>query len=263
MEQLLDASLFGADDVHAQGFLQCGAVTLEPSEDGRVFRQSVVGHRATATPSARPWAPPDGLAPRTFEPIGCRNGWHIDDGFHNPPTFSLDSYLQTPWLIAVVLLTDVGDEGGPTAIWPRSHHMMARLLSLAPRGLTNRAIYAFLSGTSHVYSSLRPTSTSGESKHTTGTSGGTGARASPSPPIVRATGRAGDVYLLHPMVVHSATISCTGAPRAILNLPLPYGQAKLAQKHGSLCGVTLPILHAVALRHRTPRALISLLWCVA
>ena len=200
---------------------------------------------------------------RTNSAAGCRNGWHIDDGFHNPPTFSLDSYLQTPWLIAVVLLTDVGDEGGPTAIWPRSHHMMARLLSLAPRGLTNRAIYAFLSGTSHVYSSLRPTSTSGESKHTTGTSGGTGARASPSPPIVRATGRAGDVYLLHPMVVHSATISCTGAPRAILNLPLPYGQAKLAQKHGSLCGVTLPILHAVALRHRTPRALISLLWCVA
>ena len=263
MEQLLDASLFGADDVHAQGFLQCGAVTLEPSEDGRVFRQSVVGHRASATPSARPWAPPDGLAPRTFEPIGCRNGWHIDDGFHNPPTFSLGSYLQTPWLIAVVLLTDVDAEGGPTAIWPRSHHMMARLLSLAPRGLTTRAIYAFLSGTSHVYSSLQATHTPSESKHAATTSGSPGASASTSPPIVRATGRAGDVYLLHPMVVHSATISCTGAPRAILNLPLPYGQTKLAQKHGSLCGVTLPILHAVALRHRTPRALLSLLWRVA
>ena len=170
MEELLDASLFGADDVHAQGFLQCGAVTLHPSEDGRVFRQSVVGHRATATPSARPWAPPDGLSPRTFEPIGCKNGWHIDDGFHQPPTFSLASYLQTPWLIAVlaltltpastptltltltnpnpnpnpspnpnpkvVLLTDVDAEGGPTAIWPRSHHMMARLLALAPRLVT-------------------------------------------------------------------------------------------------------------------------------
>ena len=78
-----------------------------------------------------------------------------------------------------------------------------------------------------------------------------------------AAGRAGDVYLLHPMLVHSASISCTGAPRAILNLPLPYGQAKLAQKHGSLCGVTLPILHAAALRHRTPRALLSVLWCAA
>ena len=54
-----------------------------------------------------------------------------------------------------------------------------------------------------------------------------------------------------------------GAPRAILNLPLPYGQAKLAQKQGSLCGVTLPILHAAALRHRTPRALLWVLWCAA
>ena len=81
--------------------------------------------------------------------------------------------------------------------------------------------------------------------------------------MVRAAGRAGDVYLLHPMLVHSASISCTGAPRAILNLPLPYGQAKLAQKHGSLCGVTLPILHAAALRHRTPRALLRVLWCAA
>ena len=162
----------------------------------------------------------------------------------------------------MVLLTDVDAEGGPTAIWPRSHHMMARLLSLAPRGLTSRAIYSFLSGTSHVYSSQRAADTSGESRHTA-TSGSPRASASPSPPIVRATGRAGDVYLLHPMVVHSATISCTGAPRAILNLPLPYGQTKLAQKHGSLCGVTLPILHAVALRHRTPRALLSLLWRVA
>jgi hypothetical protein len=268
MEQLLDASLFGADDVHAQGFLQCGAVTLEPSEDGRVFRQSVVGHRASATPSARPWAPPDGLSPRTFEPIGCKNGWHIDDGFHQPPTFSLASYLQTPWLIAVVLLTDVDAEGGPTAIWPRSHHMMARLLALAPRGLTTRAIYAFLSGASQVLSCRRAAataggSTAGGSKHP-GTSGSPGARAAPpSPPVVRAAGHAGDVYLLHPMLVHSASISCTGAPRAILNLPLPYGPAKLAQKHGSLCGVTLPILHAAALRHRTPRALLSVLWCAA
>ena len=151
--------------------------------------------------------------------------------------------------------------------------MMARLLALAPRGLTTRAIYAFLSGASQVLACRRAActraahtaggSTSGESKHA-GTAGSPGESAPPpSPPVVRATGRAGDVYLLHPMLVHSASISCTGAPRAILNLPLPYGQAKFAQKHDSLCGVTLPILHAAALRHRTPRALLRVLWCAA
>ena len=101
--------------------------------------------------------------------------------------------------------------------------MMARLLALAPRGLTTRAIYAFLSGASQVLACRRaaPTaggSTAGGSKHA-GTAGSPGESAPPpSPPVVRAAGRAGDVYLLHPMLVHSASISCTGAPRAILNL---------------------------------------------
>lgn len=83
MEAILDASLFGADDVYADGFLRSSSV-LDVGDDARLFRHSVVGHRASDAPAKGPWAPPDGLRERTYVPIGCTNGWHIDDGSMQP-----------------------------------------------------------------------------------------------------------------------------------------------------------------------------------
>ena len=65
------------------------------------------------------------------------------------------------------------------------------------------------------------------------------------------------------MLIHSATISCTGAPRAILNLPVPYAQARLREKQGPLSGVVLPIIHAGARSLLCPRPLLWLLWTLA
>ena len=108
---------------------------------------SVVGHRSREMPSSGPWGPPDGLRPHTFEPIGCTNGFHIDDGPEPDPhrrDFSVDSYLRSPWLIAIVLLTDTTAEGGPTVLCPGSHHTVARLLSACPWRLGTNWIYSLL-----------------------------------------------------------------------------------------------------------------------
>ena len=162
MEAILDASLYGANDVYSDGFLRSSSI-LDTDDAVGLFRHSVVGHRASDAPTRGPWAPPDGLRERTFVPIGATNGWHIDDGSLRPyakrgdaqthmlephdsraarltrrpltrsrpcvpacrrdsPDFKLASYLRNPWLIAVVLLTDVSDDGGPTTLCPGTHH---------------------------------------------------------------------------------------------------------------------------------------------
>lgn len=109
IETLLDASLYAEDDVHAEGFLHASTTApTGPDVPGSAaaaaapgtFRHSVAGHRASDAPglalSRGPWAPPDGVRPRTFEPIGCTNGWHIDDGSRPRAEidFSLGSYMK-------------------------------------------------------------------------------------------------------------------------------------------------------------------------
>ena len=81
---------------------------------------------------------------------------------------------------------------------------------------------------------------------------------------VRATGRAGDVYLLHPLLVHAATVSRAGAaPRAVLNVPHPFPSARVAKKAGAFSAVTLPIRRALGARRLIPHALLALLLRVA
>ena len=240
IEVLLDSKLYGTDDTCADGFFATATVS-KPGDGEAFFRHSVVGHRATNTPSPRPWAPPDGLRPHTFEPIGCMNGWHIDDGF-NPNAherdFRPETYLASPWLIVVVLLTDVTEEGGPTCLCRGTHDLMARLLTASPGCLNTNAIYSFCAAAAQ-FAQL----------------GGVD--------LVRATGQAGDVYLLHPMLLHTATISTTGAARAILNMPIPYGQYRVAQKQGGLSSVNLPIHHAAGQHYWTPRPVLWVLWRLA
>ena len=63
----------------------------------------------------------------------------------------------------------------------------------------------------------------------------------PPAEIVAATGEVGDVYLIHPLLLHSASVSCSPLPRAIFNLPIPYGHVHVGQKQGPLCAVSLPL----------------------
>ena len=137
------------------------------------------------------------------------------------------------------------EEGGPTALLPGSHLQMARALA-----------------------ALRPApQPSSEPRLTVPNMFGlcaalAAARGCSAP--VRATGRAGDVYLLHPLLVHAATVSRAGAaPRAVLNVPHPFPSARVAKKAGAFSAVTLPVRRALGARRLIPRAVLALLLRVA
>ena len=72
----------------------------------------------------------------------------------------------------------------------------------------------------------------------------------------RATGSAGDVFVLHPLLAHSSA-SASARPRHIINVPHPFSSATRAD--GSLCAVRLPFAQRseaeprVSSRSRAPR----------
>lgn len=127
------------------------------------------------------------------------DGWHVDVSFPGPGSVP-DDYMT--WranvasrdraLLMFFLLSDVGPDDGPTRLRPGSHLDVARVLEpegdhgLDARELARRADAA----TAH-----RPT--------------------------VHATGRAGDVYLCHPLLVHAGQPNTGTRPRFL-------GQPKLS-----------------------------------
>lgn len=101
-------------------------------------------------------------------------------------------------LLMLFLFSDVGPDDAPTRVRTGSHHDAARLL--APYGENGAEFFAF-------------------------------ARAVPATahrPEVAATGAAGDVYLCHPFLVHSAQPHRGATPRFMAQPPLlPRGELDL------------------------------------
>lgn len=146
------------------------------------------------------WAPPAGLGtfpvrfPSDEEPGD--DGWHVDASFAaDDSTDALSARANVAsrgrWLLLLFLVSDVAEEDAPTRIRVGSHRDVAALL--APEGedglpfmdLAERA-----------------------------------AAASEHRPLAFATGRAGDVYLCHPFLVHAAQPHHGTRPRFLAQPPL-------------------------------------------
>jgi len=114
-----------------------------------------------------------------------RNNWHVDgDFFHH----FLDSKEQA--LLPIVLFGDIKVGGGGTMICPDAIATMAKHLAAHPEG-------------------LMPDMTSIEGRETPYKDFDHGffdqaVKGVPKDTFKTATGRAGDIYLLHPLMVHSA-----------------------------------------------------------
>ena len=245
--QVLDAPLYGEHDALCGGFFRHASIASDSADAGAPFEADVTVHRGgeSAVEFTRglvgdAWRAPSAWSPCTMAPINFV-AYHIDwgnglltrhhaNGYAHD--FSLDSTLRAPWLVVIVCLSDVVDDGGPTVLLRGSHRRLARLLSMVKPheaggvgGLDPSTMRALCAGA------------------------GASARARD---VVRATGATGDVWLLHPLLVHSASVSLATAPRAILNIPHPLAyvpggaELRLDQKQGALSGVTLPIAHALA-----------------
>ena len=103
-------------------------------------------------------------------------GWHIEASYLDGGQQRVNVHSRARGLLALYLLTDVDADSAPTRLRPGSHLDVPRLL--APAG------QAGMDATE---------------------AGQVAARASAHQPVVLATGRAGDVFLCHPFLVHAAS----------------------------------------------------------
>jgi hypothetical protein len=103
-------------------------------------------------------------------------GWHVDGGFEHDGTYALDRRSRGRALLLLYLFTDVGPDDAPTRIRVGSHRRVATILD----GLGGAPVTFMDLATRAV-------------------------PATDDLPVAVATGRAGDVFLCHPFLVHAAS----------------------------------------------------------
>jgi hypothetical protein len=119
-------------------------------------------------------------------------GWHVEASFVGPAgEFRLNLRSRNRALLMLFLFSEVGEADAPTKVRIGSHREAARLL--APYGDEGADFFAFA---------------------------GEAVPATEDLPVALATGLPGDVYLVHPFLVHSAQPHRGTRPRFMAQPPL-------------------------------------------
>ena len=128
-------------------------------------------------------------------------GWHVDGDF-------FVHYLDSPeqGLLVIPLFTDIQEGGGGTMICPKAIPVMAKHLYDHPEGVSPRMTPRGDNPTFAHEDTL---------KHFCDV-----ANSMPDDAFVEATGKVGDVYLLHPLMLHSASNNKLRQLRIITNPPV-------------------------------------------
>ncbi|KAJ6572310.1 hypothetical protein B0H19DRAFT_1133278 [Mycena capillaripes] len=137
------------------------------------------------------------VAPRDLD------GWHVDGDFF---LHFLDSPEQA--LLVIPIFSDIGPGGGGTAICTDGIGVVARHLYENPNGVTPWM---------HVRGTPEPT---GPDRLGFFRSIVQNREIASDSSFHEMTGEVGDVYLLHPLMVHSASKNATRVPRVITNPPV-------------------------------------------
>jgi len=117
-------------------------------------------------------------------------GWHIEASIDKGGQWWINHRSQGRGLLALYLFTDVDADSAPTRVRPGSHRDAARIL--APAGDQGMPFEQAAQ---------------------------LAAQASAARPTALATGRAGDVFLCHPFLVHAASWPHTGRHPRIIAQP--------------------------------------------
>lgn len=214
IEQFVDAGFVRVDEAIPRALAEeCDRLVLEQlliAPDGPwphpVVRGLVEGdviHRAANSErlldavgqllAGEPWDPRPNLGmfavrcPSEVDP--CDTGWHIDGSFEGPETENLFQWYvnhrsKGRGLLLLCLLSDVGEDDAPTRIREGSHLAVpARLRAFGDDGVRGPDV-ADIDG-----------------------------------PVRLATGRAGDVFLCHPFLVHAASWPHRGTRPRVLSQP--------------------------------------------
>lgn len=115
--------------------------------------------------------------------------WHIDLGYESRESFVLSDGNCA--FVAAFLITDSRRDGAPTVAIPGSHRLIARILHLAQRPVGRFEMVAFCEGYA----------------------------TSPSiaQTVVQMTGKAGDVVIMHPLLIHCASAHVGSSLRILSN----------------------------------------------
>ncbi|KAI1404069.1 hypothetical protein F4819DRAFT_175092 [Hypoxylon fuscum] len=155
--------------------------------ESRQWRDSLIVNLGTAEREGKP-VPPKEL-----------KGWHVDGDFF---MHYLDSPEQA--LLVIPLFTDIIPEGGGTVICPPAIPKVAQQLAAHPEGVSPRMI-------PRGHPDMRESNLEWYINIVQGVQ---------DDEFVEATGNVGDVYLLHPLMMHSATSNARRAIRIITNPPV-------------------------------------------
>ena len=144
-------------------------------------------------------------------------GWHIDGGYAVDGQWWVNARSRRRGLLALFLFTDVNDQDAPTEILVGSHLDVPGVLA------------AF-----------------GDEGVFFGDVAGRLADSTFQRPRVRATGRAGDVYLCHPFLVHRATWPHRGSgPRIIAQPEIAHREPFALRAGVDTCAVERAILRGL------------------
>ncbi|KAL7627026.1 hypothetical protein AAE478_003802 [Parahypoxylon ruwenzoriense] len=171
------------------------------SPSSRDWRDSLIVNLGSAAGEGLP-VPPQALT-----------GWHVDGDFF---VHYLDSPEQA--LLVIPLFTDVVPQGGGTVLLPRGVERVARHLLDHPEGVSPR---------------MEPRAHPDFARERNLKWYVDFARSCADDEFVEATGRAGDVYLLHPLMMHSATSNARRAVRIITNPPVSLREPFVFERRGS------------------------------
>jgi len=156
-------------------------------------------------------------------------GWHIDGSYKVGGQFWVNVHSRQRGLLALFLFTDVGDHDAPTEVIVGSHLDVPRVL--APHGQEG----VFFSDVAEQL----PASVFDR-------------------PRAFATGRAGDVYICHPFLLHRATWPHTGVgPRIIAQPEIGIHEPFGLQGRPDACAVERAIGRALGLQDASEDALRS------
>jgi hypothetical protein len=153
--------------------------------------------------------------PSTDDPRDA--AWHIDGSYEVDGEYWASVHSRGRGLLALFLFSDVGDDDAPTEILVGSHLDVPRVL--APYG--ERGVFFGQVGVDLPDSTFER-------------------------PRARATGRAGDVYLCHPFLVHRATWPHRGTrPRILVQPEIGIHQPFALRDETGVCAVEQAILRGL------------------
>lgn len=154
-------------------------------------------------------------------------GWHVDGDF-------FVHYLDSPeqGLLVIPLWSDIAAGGGGTYICPGAIPVVAKHLHDHPEGVSPR---------------MTPRAKNPEMKQEDGLKWYNDLAASmPDEAFVEATGVVGDVYLLHPLMMHSASNNQLRQVRVITNPPVSVKEPFVFdRKNGNYSAVERKTLNAL------------------